>query len=518
MLSQTLGFKGNPFEHYTAETEPDIASYAVRPPYLQAISDRVTGLTSFILFGDRGAGKSATRITVYNEVWASTAASTDGGKRPFVINLTDFSALQEPFKKDKLTEREIVNVVAFAVVEQVLVWLSSLEDEVRSTYIETLDPEERTLIFALLKGFYLTVGEMDRDVSNSEALRLLNSAWTTKSAVWAGQRWEALSKIIAAAVAALTKKTVDESVDIAAPAEALLRSLLGDSPNAPRAILGKLVDLVRLFSFSGIAILVDKVDETPVTASSAEATTKLIHPLLAHIQLMEVPGFCWVMFLWARVKDHFNSDKYPVRLDKLAHANITWSDASLRGMIEARLKFFSEGRLDFSGIFSNEVDADAVFQELISIATNSPRELIKLMDTIVREHDARTDVRDSHLDTQSVELGVDKYVVETIGGFFPDKPLQQFLRLGRIAFVNRDVQGAFKIGDQSARVKIRNWEDVGLVRQSGTQAPASDLGGQPAYRFIVADARVERIIKRKLIDTVGAEIETDREIDEVSQA
>ena len=59
-LVQSLGLRSNPFEHYTAETEPFIPSYAVRPPYLQAISDRVKGLSTFILFGDRGAGKSAT--------------------------------------------------------------------------------------------------------------------------------------------------------------------------------------------------------------------------------------------------------------------------------------------------------------------------------------------------------------------------------------------------------------------------------------------------------------------------
>jgi hypothetical protein len=69
-LVGSLGLRGNPFEHYTAETEPSIADYAVRPPYLQVISERVANSSSFILFGERGAGKSATRITVYSEMWA----------------------------------------------------------------------------------------------------------------------------------------------------------------------------------------------------------------------------------------------------------------------------------------------------------------------------------------------------------------------------------------------------------------------------------------------------------------
>lgn len=91
---KSLNLRGNPFEHYTAETEPDIANYAVRPPYLQAISDRVHGPSSFILFGDRGAGKSATRITVYNEVWKQiSTTSAEGGRGPLVVNLTDFSRI-----------------------------------------------------------------------------------------------------------------------------------------------------------------------------------------------------------------------------------------------------------------------------------------------------------------------------------------------------------------------------------------------------------------------------------------
>src|SRR5664279_1679902 len=102
-LVKLLNLRGNPFEHYTAETEPDIASYAVRPPYLQAISDRVHGLSSFILFGDRGAGKSATRITIYNEVWKQISTSTvQAERRPLVVNVTDFSAIQEAFKKRQI--------------------------------------------------------------------------------------------------------------------------------------------------------------------------------------------------------------------------------------------------------------------------------------------------------------------------------------------------------------------------------------------------------------------------------
>ncbi|MER9860640.1 hypothetical protein [Mesorhizobium sp. M0185] len=503
-LVATLEMNGNPFEHYTAETEPNIADYAVRPPYLEAISARARGLSSFILFGDRGAGKSAKRITVYNEIWKEASKK----KSPFVLNLTDYSAIHDLLKKDKLADRDIVGAVAFAVVEQILVWLSSLENDERQIYIDGLNPNERTLMFALMKGFYLSVSEMDREVSTSDALRLLNSAWTTKSAVWIGGQWEALSKIIAAAVNALSKHQLDNAIDISAPAEALLKSLTGEAPNTSKAILIKLVDLVKAFGYIGICVLVDKVDETPSTANSAEATARLIHPLLSHIQLLEIAGFSWILFLWSNVQNHFNA-KYPVRLDKIAHANITWNVDSLREMIDSRVKFFSDGRYQFDDLLVEGMVSKAVFDELVSISVSSPRELIKLMDFVVREHDARGDAAPPLVDQSSLNLGQDKYALETIGGWFSDKPLQQVLRLGKTSFVNKDVQSAFKIGDQGARVKIASWEDAGLVRQSGTLP--SELGGKPVYRFIVADSRVERIISRKLADIVGAELEVGEE-------
>jgi hypothetical protein len=501
-LVSALKLNGNPFEHYTAETEPNISEYAVRPPYLQAIIDRAKALSSFILFGDRGSGKSATRITVYADIWGGI--STVKGRSPFVVNLTDFSHILPVFNRGKLADKDIVGVAAFAIIEQMLGWLSSLEDEERQIYIEGLDSGERTLILALISGFYLSLPELDRSVTNSEALRLLNSAWTTKSAVWMSRRWDAISKIVAQAVNVLSKKQLDDSIDISAPAEALLKSLTGEGANTSRAILLKLVDFVAAFGFEGICVLIDKVDETPATSNSAEATARLMYPLLTHIQLLEVPRFSWISFLWSNVQKHFN-DKYHVRLDKIAHANITWNIDSLKEMVEARVKFFSDGRLRFADLLADG-KPDTTFRTLVEMANNSPRELIKLLDIIIREHDARG-IDAQLIDQISLDLGQDKYAIETIGTWFAAKPLQEVLRLGKLVFVNKDVQSAFKMSDQGARVRIKKWEDEGLIRQSGT-AP-SEMGGKPVYRFVVADPRVERIIARKLDEVVGADIEED---------
>lgn len=504
-IVQRLNLKGNPFEHYTAETEPDISAYAVRPPYLNAIADRARGLSSFILFGDRGAGKSATRITVYNEIWAEISAGS-GTSYPFVVNLTDYNAVISKFQKGTLADKDLVALAAFYVLEQLLVWLASLEEDDRATLIGRLTASQRTLAHALFRGFYLSVNQVDREHSTGEVFRLLQSAWTTKSAAWATNRWDAISQAVSTALGIFVRQKVDEALDVSDAAERLLASLVGDAASAPRVMLSKLAELIRAFGFSGVCVLVDKVDETQATTNSAESTARLVHPVLSHIQLLEVSGFSWVFFLWANVAGHFNSG-VSVRLDKIAHTDVEWRKEELREMVDARVRFYSDDRLDFAGLIDSGLVADEVFASVVSLANESPRELIKILDTIVREHDARG--ASGLIDSRSLELGQDKYASGTINSSFADRHLEQVLRLGMTAFSNKDVQTTFRISDQGARTRIRTWADGGLVKQDGEMP--SDAGGKPVYRYIIADPRLERIVERRLDERVGMEAEIEAE-------
>jgi hypothetical protein len=119
-LVESLGLKGNPFEHYVAETEPNIADYAVKPPYFEAIDARAKNTSSYVLFGDRGAGKSATRLTIFKELWRQKGL----GKRvPLAVNMTDFSAAVQGRKIQNLSEEVLVREIAFVVIESLLTWL-----------------------------------------------------------------------------------------------------------------------------------------------------------------------------------------------------------------------------------------------------------------------------------------------------------------------------------------------------------------------------------------------------------
>lgn len=490
-----LGLSGNPFEHYTAETEPHITEYAVRPPYLEAIAARVIGLSSFILFGDRGAGKSATRITVFNQVWAPEQNT----ERPLVANLTDFSAILPALKRGALADKDLVEAAAFVVVEQVLLWLSALDDGQQETILGRLDADQKRLAHVLVTEFYLSRPEFERQFRTQQAFTILRSALTARGAAWVSQRWDAVAAVVASIAATLSKKVVDDN-GLGQATEGLLKSLRGDQPHVGRAVLMRLVSFAQSFGFTGVSILIDKVDETDLTTNSAESTTKLIYPLLSHIQLLEVTGFSWQFFLWGKVKSFFGEDAYHVRLDKIANSSISWDGNSFRNMLDARLKYFSRERYDFSSMFVDPGVAQNAFEQINEIAMGSPRELVKIMDVIIREHDAVNAAnRSTLLDEGSVNAGLDKYVRDVINTVFNEKSLGQIYRLKSIKFINKDVQGAFRVGDQSARAKIKAWEDAGLVKFIGTRAAEGDFGGKPANEYMIADARIERIMARNLV-------------------
>ncbi|MET3995022.1 hypothetical protein ABID65_006688 [Bradyrhizobium sp. S3.9.2] len=514
-LLEALGLSANPFEHYVAETEPDIAEYAVKPPYFEAIDARAKNTSSYILFGDRGAGKSATRLTVFKQLWA---AKSRGEAVPLAVNFVDFAVALTANKITNATEPALVSEVAFVVVESLLVWLSSLEDDDRATYQQSMNAEEQELCYALLRDHYLTRPQGRREKSSREAMELFNQAFVSKSKLWVEQRWTAVTSVLTKTLQAFVEGRTGIKTDVAGDVANLLKkdeNIAFDSV----LLIRKLVDLAKIFGFAGIVLLIDKVDETEATTNSADQTAALIYPLLARVQLLEIAGFSWIFFLWSRIKGLFESTQYAVRLDKIGHATVTWEDQFFVQMLNRRLQYYSKGKVSLPGLFAPETNMLKVHSELITVSMRSPRELVRLMDVIIREHDISHSAKaeTTLLTSESMRSGLDKYVTDTITAVYGEKLLAQIFRLNKTVFTNKDVQLTFKIGAPSARTRIQSWENAGIIRFDGTRAAEGTQGGKPANEYKIVDARIERIMLLQLIsytDNLEAEAGFDFDIDE----
>jgi hypothetical protein len=498
-LLEKLGFRDNPFASYVAENEPDIERYFVRPPYFDEVATRGLARRSLVIFGARGAGKSATRLTFYKECWTKRLQDKPA---PLAVVLDDYSRITG----SGLSNADLGKFVAevgYLTVEAVLVWLSGLEDAERALQIDTMTADQEALVIALVQRFYLSRPELVRSASVREPLRLLNQAWHKRTRLWIENRWDAVANLISSIATTLASKATGTEPNI----DAGLRDLLRANPaqwsdgQFARTLLARFAEFAKAFGFQGVIVLADKVDETPLTSNSAASTATLLFPLLSTTQLLEIEDFGWLLFLWDKVKEGYTGTEQAVRLDKIAHATIQWPEAFLRSLVDRRLAHFSGDSVTaFGQLCESGTDAAAALAEIIQLCMRSPRELIRVLDTVIREHDEMlASETDTTLVTQdSIDRALDKYTVETLPRLYGKQPLQQIVRMPVGSFTNRDVQNQFRINDQSARNRIRGWEDAGMVARTGTRPAEGGQAGKPANEYSVIDQRLRRLLQRQL--------------------
>ena len=485
-----LGFTSNPFENNTAEREPNIAAYAVRPPFLDRVLKTSNAKGIFVLTGSRGSGKSATRLTVAKTIWSQAT-------KTLVVPMVGFNVFR-PFSSGSIPLELYANQVIFLTIESILSWLSTQPETVADAVVGKIKGDERALVRKLLASFYLSRSENARKISATECFAALDISLVEKSGLWADKRWDQVATAVTNLASKLGEKYFEVDIgDPAAYAE-LLKRQVAEGFGDPVYVFGKAVELARLFGFTGIAVQIDKVDETDWTATDIVACARLIYPVLANIQLHEIDGLTWSFFLWDKVAQHCNqSNGFSVRWDKIPNGEIAWDHRYLSELIERRLRHFSEGKVSRLGqICEGSVDEKATVADLIALSEASPRHLITLLDVTLTEHIQRNPHAPVLLNSASFDRGMDIYASRSLANSGQTEVANQIAKVRAVRFATRDVASRFGKGQQAARARIDAWVQSGLVRYDGSESGPN--GGRPVDYFAVEDSRVRRVIARSL--------------------
>lgn len=494
-FDENFGFRQSPFERYVAEREPEIDQYAVRPPYYEEARRRIFSHSSYILFGFRGSGKSATRLTSEKDTWNKGRKES---RQPLLVSFTDFDPLLRSKSSKDIGDIDLVKRVAFLTIEAILLWMSNQSEGEK--FIELLDQDEYQNISALARGFYLTEPQESRAVSQSETMKLLQQSWSNIAGVWVQKRWSGIASIVGVFNSAFSKEKLGTD-DISAQVAELLKK--GEGSQSCRLIMQKLAEAAQSLGFSGVVVMVDKVDEHPKTQRSPIDAAQLIHPIISQVQLMEVKDFSWIFFLWDKIKAEFSHGDLAVRLDKFAHSDIVWPEEFLGILVDKRVEFFSEQQLlSIRDLCDDDVDVQSQIAEMIALVQRSPRELIRLLDTVSREFTSNyaSSTAVKKLSQNDLDLGKDAYVRDVLWTIYESRLLSQILRFNTSPFTNKDVQQAFRISSAGARGRIQSWEAAGAINLTGTRAPEGDSGGKPANEYSIVDRRIIRMADRNLYD------------------
>ncbi|MFM0351571.1 hypothetical protein [Paraburkholderia sp. RL17-347-BIC-D] len=487
-----LGFHRNPFESNTAEREPEIDQYAIRPPYLDRVQEAARSLGTYTLCGSRGSGKSATRITVQRNLWKETAG------RPLTVVLTNFSVFRQHVGKDTSLGL-YANQVFYLTIEATLAWLSSFDKGEAESMLKALSKADRAFVDKAIACFYLSRPDNARMASAHECFELLNVSLPRRSQMWVEKKWDSVSSTVVDLASGLAKKYLDFDVGNVDA----FKSLLAAQKDAwqsddPIFIFHKAVEFARLFGFSGLLVQVDKIDETDWTTNDALVAARLIYPIFSNVQLHEIAGLGWSFYLLDRVRSNLNlEEKMSVRWDRLPNETIKWEKSYLRQLVEARLDHFSKKKVTkLADICDGSVDEKNVYDELTQLAAMSPRKLVTILDTVLTNHIQQNQGHFSKLTRQAFDSGMDLYSTKTVQDEFSPSHIEQITKLPSTEFSNKTVSGLFRISQQASSKKIENWIGAGLARTNGQDHSGSKL--RPVDKFLVSDPRAARIIERNL--------------------
>lgn len=485
---EVLGFHANPFNSNTAEREPEIAEYAVHPPYLDRTEQASLVSGVFFLEGARGSGKSATRITVAKKVFRGP-----GG--PLVIPLTSFNVFR-PYVKSGLSVDIFATQIAFLAVETLLTWMSSLPDVEQEKITAQIKASEN-LVSKFVSNFYLNRADHSRSNSANDTFQMLDTSLRTKTGLWTEKRRDQIAAVVTRLAGVLGKKFAD--IDIGDPAafQKLVETQRGDGFSDPVYIITRTVEVARAFGFTGVLVQIDKVDETDWTGADVSAAADLILPLLTNISLHEITGLTWTFFVWDEVS-HWMKKAHgtKIRFDKIPNGEIAWEVNYLTDLVSRRMSFFSNGKVaDISYLAEAGTDVTTILPAIIELTSRSPRQLISALDHILSAHIQRNQGSPKKLDLAAFEAGMDSYALKSLNDSGLLEEARAIAKMGMGKFVTKDVQGLIRQSAQSARGRIDKWSNDRLVRACGTRPMGA---GRPVDEFEVKDPRALRVLNRGL--------------------
>lgn len=487
----TLGFHANPFEANTAEREPEIEHYAVRPPYLDPVEAASKGTGSYTLSGSRGSGKSATRITVARNMWNLPTP------HPLPIALVNFNDFRGKHSPSELLEK-FSKQVFFLTIEASLLYSTTSADNDVEKRLASFEKSEKKFFDWSLKTYYLTRPEAARTASAQECCDAFSLSMARRSKLWADKKWDAITGSLIQIISAIAKRFDVDVGDTTVYKEALSSNKEIEISD-PSYVLKKSVEFARLMGFSGLVVQVDKVDETDWTTNDAEAAAHLVWPLYSNVQIHEIEGLSWSFFLWDQVRSLLIGEySLPVRWDKLPNDAIRWDRKLLERLVEKRLEHFSDGKiLKISALFEDDIESESsIYDELFAIAGLAPRTLVTVLNSVLTHHIQKNEGSLQKLSLQSLKEGLDSYAATTILNDYSSATIGQLKKVGATSFVTKDVAKAFTISNPGALQKIEKWINSGLVKRDGQRFAGERT--KPVDQFIVSEPRAKRIIDSQL--------------------
>ncbi len=516
-----LGFvHGSPFESVNARDETErLGDYFVPPPFFESLYGNPKSPNSAIVLAPTGGGKTALSVMV-EERAAGLEPSDELNRLPLLTVLyDDYSRLglsqNSSELEDHLSAINYLLVIALLKAHALCPFPAlRLSNDDRGFY---------RYAFAKYAG-----GRAGATVY--EDLEKLRTGW---------ERLQANARTLVGTIPVLgsivkfLELGAEIGLDKLSAAKAVAESVVKTRRetrqfDAPAEVdFHKLVERLTTHYYEGIYILVDRVDETPWTVRDADAAYEFIHPLLSNLGLLDYPDrtFAFKFFLWDGIRDRYLEK---ARDDRIFFKELVWSPSKLLEMLNARLRAFSDGKvqdirqLSVPGLAFGSHDLDFLLR---SFSGSSPRTIVtlcKMMFEVQLDRLNRGETDSFLVEGRSVEIALDQFAGAVSRRLIPEqKAHREITSIGSVTFTTKSLHGGVFRGqsEQSVRSKVgKTWRKFEVLLEVGSELtgkqgyPARIFGFKnPAIAFLAAGVEVGKFLdsKVRMCDACGVPLVRD---------
>jgi hypothetical protein len=458
-LIQRLGFVADPFAKTNADEEERLEHYFIEPPFYNAVLGDPASAQASIVFAPRGGGKTALKRKIELTSKDNSFMCVTYNRFPAPVSVA----------KDTTAEYHLTNILRLVLIAVI--------SECHQWGVVRLSNEQRHLLYLFSKGY---LSDLDRS-ELKEAIKAVKNLSDT-ALDW----WNKFTGPVGLVVSALLAKVGLAHAEIKKFEEQ------GGSLGGFEEQFRTLRDIASLFGKRCVYVLVDRVDELPVTGS-ASASYDFIAPLLTDLHLLEQPGYGFKFFLWDLLLADYRAHARP---DRIKYHILAWTHAQLQSMISERLRAHSDNKIR-SLTELLEPNASLTFDRLvIYFALGSPRTIIRICKEIV-DQQSEMNPSATKISVPAVFQGIEVFAANFANENVDPGILRDLKKVRRVNFTVRHVYSdVFKISQPAGISKVKQWQDAGIVERIGLVKETK--GSRPSNLFSLTNPLIGKYIFKEL--------------------
>lgn len=472
---ELFNFTTNPFIEVAAEKEELLDKYFVTPKYFAEVLGNARQPKSYVVFGSRGGGKSAIRSMI-DFYCKKTEDCSDVGGKVLCITYDDFSALKL-HQIDTISLSDHINeILKLGVLQLVL----TLADHDKTS--DNLNDYYSGLLRWYIDEYMSDLSKLQLDI----ALRKLKnvSEKLTKLASDITTFYNFMINILK-----LKEIPPFKPSDLPKHQRDSISSIF---------VFEVFLQLVTNVGFDAMYILIDKIDETDRTGDCKKAAG-LVSTLLTNIKLLELDKCAYKFFLWDNIRSNFGPE---LRQDRIPVKQIMYSDKELENMLDGRIKAYSDNRTSFTDFFAHDSMKQNAKKWVIEIAYKSPRDLIRLMNSLLNEAAIEASHSNYLISKDLFRDTLERFSRERSNELYGEVVVESISKLKSTEFTIADVASLYdsygnsdlteQMAINKARNNVKKWKMTGLIKQIDAKVNGAR---KPVNQYKIIDPRIEYLIK-----------------------